>query len=74
MSLISWVPMYIKQKIQDMPRRKITAEYWNSMWNLVITQGDNNAEGIAKCKTAFEQYDKDIPTPLTDSEIEEICN
>ena len=73
MSLLSWVPKYIKQKIQDTPRRKITAEYWNSMWNLVIEQGDNNTDGIRACVDTCQQMQEKIPTPLSDSEIDEIC-
>lgn len=41
-----WDPKYIRKLINDAPRTAINAEYWNALWNLVITQGDHNAEAI----------------------------
>ena len=41
-----WEPMYIRQVIDRKPRDHITHMDWNSLWNLVIVQGDNNAEGV----------------------------
>lgn len=41
-----WTPKYIKRTIADKPRQRVNAEYWNGLWNLLITQGDNNTQGI----------------------------
>ena len=54
MKNINWIPKFIKQIIKNKPRDLVEAEYWNGLWNLVINQGDNNAEGIEKLLAALK--------------------
>ena len=70
-----WEPMFIRQVIDRKPRDHITHIDWNSLWNLVIVQGDNNATGIlgmfsittdlTERVEVLEEFDS-----LTNSEIE----
>lgn len=63
MSLLSWVPMYIKKVVHDLPRKKIDAYYWNQLWNLVIKQGDNNTDGIKECVEGYKDLNEKMVQP-----------
>lgn len=43
---VQFIPMYIRQTIQDPHGFIVRADRWNALWNLNIQQGDNNAQGI----------------------------
>ena len=45
-SLNDWVPKYIKRTVAEVPGFIITAENWNTLWTLNITQGDHNSETL----------------------------
>lgn len=66
MSLLNWIPKYIKRTINDSPRKRVEASYWNGLWNLVIAQGDNNAAGISKCIEAYKELSQKINAPYPD--------
>lgn len=57
---LAWVPKYIKTKVADKPRTRVDAHYWNGLWNLVIQQGDHNAEGVAEMYKEFEDIRKNF--------------
>ena len=42
-------------KLDDKARDKVSAERWNALWNLVISQGDHNAEGISELYKTVEE-------------------
>lgn len=74
-ALTKWIPKYIKTKIKDKTAQRIDANYWNSLWNLVISQGDNNADGILGClenceilQTKCEEIQDNIPTKISELE------
>lgn len=46
MDLNTFIPKYIKQVIAYRDRGVVTAERWNELWNLTITQGDYNSEAV----------------------------
>lgn len=55
MDLQTFVPMYIRQVLDSKPRETITADRWNELWNLAITQGDHTSEIVAViCKDLDE--------------------
>lgn len=39
-----YIPKFIKEIQSELPRNKVTADYWNSLFNRLITQGDHTAE------------------------------
>jgi hypothetical protein len=45
-TLTNFIPKYIKQILADMPKKVITNDRWNELWNLNVVQGDYNAEMI----------------------------
>lgn len=45
---MSYIPKYIREVISELPRKKVTADEWNSLFNRLITQGDHNAETLDK--------------------------
>lgn len=51
---IKWNPIHISTSIADKPKQRIDADYWNSLWNQVILQGDNNTKGVLLLKTEVE--------------------
>ncbi len=50
--LDEYIPIYIKQIIAATPKKTITAERWNELWNLVIAQGDYNSEAMLSMASA----------------------
>lgn len=47
MALIpGYVPTFIHQTVNAATHQVVTAERWNELFNLVITQGDNNAQAV----------------------------
>ena len=54
--MTNWIPKFIRLRVQDRPKKVVNAEYWNSLWNLVIEQGDHNAEGIYRLITGEYGY------------------
>lgn len=41
-----YIPSYVRQVVHATSKQVITAERWNELFNLLITQGDNTAEAI----------------------------
>ena len=41
-----YTPSYVRQVVHATSKQVITAERWNELFNLLITQGDNTAEAI----------------------------
>lgn len=62
---MNWTPKYINKTIEDRPRQRITADYWNSLMNLLVTQGDNNTTGIDLIKTEFTKNFEEIKAKLS---------
>lgn len=48
-----YIPTYIKQQINASPKQVVTAERWNELFNLVITQGDNTTDDVVSLLTAL---------------------
>lgn len=46
MTIHDFLPKFIKKVIADKARQTITAEYWNEMFNLLVSQGDWGQEAI----------------------------
>jgi len=65
------VPTYIKQTVDATPKKVITADRWNELFNLLITQGDNNATALndllvaLAATTAAANIGADIPSVVT---------
>lgn len=60
---IDWTPLFINTIIANRSHQKIDSDYWNALWNLVITQGDNNATGIQALLGSFgDAATKDVDT------------
>lgn len=53
---LEWIPKYINIEVNDQPRQRIDASYWNGLWNRVIQQGDNNTAGIADIKNTWDAF------------------
>lgn len=45
--IYNYVPKYISQEVDADPQETITSTRWDELWNLVIEQGDWNAETLA---------------------------
>ena len=43
---MEFVPMYIKETQTELPRSLVDHVKWNSLWNRIILQGDNNSEAL----------------------------
>ena len=46
LEITDYTPIYIAQTVDAAPRKTITSERWNELWNLVISQGDYNTDAI----------------------------
>lgn len=46
MALMDWIPKFIQQVLDRPPRYKVTSEEYNSLFNLIIEQGDHNTLAI----------------------------
>lgn len=64
--------MQIKRVINDASRKRIDAEYWNGLWNLLITQGDNNVEGILKCVEGCNGLQEEVENFKADNAAEHL--
>lgn len=53
MDLIEWIPMFIRIMQAYPPKHVITADEYNNLFNLLITQGDHNTEAIANLRAEF---------------------
>lgn len=42
----NWIAKYVKREIDDSKGKLIESDYWNELFNILITQGDNNTEGL----------------------------
>lgn len=49
----NYIPTYIKRTINNKPKDVVTASYWNELFNLLINQGDRNAEELGKVLNHF---------------------
>ncbi len=74
--MTNWEPMYIRQVINRKPKDRITHIDWNSLWNLVIVQGDNNALGIYGAYNSLDVMSERIDgidmDALTNLEIDDL--
>ena len=52
-----WIPMYINTVIANRSHQKIDADYWNALWNLVITQADHNTAGVEYIMGEFSAFE-----------------
>ena len=49
----NYIPTYIKRIIANKPKDVVTANYWNELFNLLITQGDHTAEELGNILNHF---------------------
>ena len=49
----NYIPTYIKRTINNKPKDVVTANYWNELFNLLITQGDHTAEELGNILNHF---------------------
>ena len=71
MTITDFLPKFIKKIINDRPRQTVTSEYWNELFNLLITQGDWGQEAleliISQMRTNVLFKDNEISwTPVND--------
>ena len=45
---MTYIPKYIREDIRELPRKRVTADDWNALFNRIIQQGDHNAETLDK--------------------------
>ena len=49
----NYIPTYIRRTIANKPKDVVTANYWNELFNLLITQGDHTAEELGNILNHF---------------------
>lgn len=64
---IDWTPMYINTVIANKSKQAIDADYWNALWNLVISQADHNTEGMVAVLDQFEDVDSLVNSILDEN-------
>lgn len=63
----NYIPKYIKRTIANKPKDVVTANYWNELFNLLITQGDRTAEELGNILNHFTGVITDLTNDTSQS-------
>ena len=70
----NYIPKYIRQSEKKSPKSVVTASRWNTLFNLLIQQGDHTAEELGKIlnylSTGLEDLASDIASDIANASTE----
>jgi len=67
MAFQDYIPMFIRQVLNDPPKFIVTNTRWNELWNLIITQGDSNSEVLKDLCDEFANVQETAETADTNA-------
>ena len=67
----NYIPTYIRRTIANKPKDVVTANYWNELFNLLITQGDRTAEELGNILNHFTMVITGAASDTADAITEE---